>query len=136
VTFCHRETVRFSHVDAAGIVFYPRYFEMLNAAVEEYFRSLGTDFATMHRVRGLGVPTVRIQIDFTSPSQLGDELDFALTPEQVGRSSVHMAVEVNCAEERRLMGHVVLVCMDLASARAMPWPDDIKPSTPADMKVV
>jgi 4-hydroxybenzoyl-CoA thioesterase len=128
VTFRHRETVRFAHVDAAGIVFYPRYLEMLNAAVEEYFRTLGTDFATMHRVRGLGVPTVSLQIDFTSPSRLGDELAFALTPVQVGRSSVRIAVEVDCAGERRLTGHAVLVCMDLSSARAIAWPDDMRPA--------
>ena len=29
--------VRFGDVDPAGIVFYPRYFEMLNAAVEDWF---------------------------------------------------------------------------------------------------
>jgi 4-hydroxybenzoyl-CoA thioesterase len=135
VTFRHRETVRFAHVDAAGIVFYPRYLEMLNAAVEEYFRSIGTDFATMHRARGLGVPTVNLQIDFASPSRLGDELVFALTPERVGRSSVRLAVEVDSDGERRLAGHAVLVCMDLSTAKAVAWPDDMKP-VETDRKVV
>ena len=44
--------VRFADVDPAGIVFYPRYFEMLNGAVEDWFaQQLGLDFATMHLER-------------------------------------------------------------------------------------
>ena len=79
MTFVSRQRVRFAHVDAAGIVFYPRYFEMLNAAVEEYFGAVvGMDFADIHLVRRLGVPTVRLEADFAGPSHLGDLLDFAL----------------------------------------------------------
>lgn len=41
--------VRFAHADAAGIVFYPRYFEMLNGAVEDWFeQDIGLDFKTLH----------------------------------------------------------------------------------------
>ena len=33
--------IRFRHCDAAGIVFYPRYFEMMNDLVEDWFAELG-----------------------------------------------------------------------------------------------
>ena len=40
--------IRFNHVDAAGIVFYPRYYEMLNQVVEEWFeKKLDIDFKTI-----------------------------------------------------------------------------------------
>ena len=29
--------VRFQHTDPAGIVFYPRYFEMINQVIEDWF---------------------------------------------------------------------------------------------------
>ena len=36
---------RGAHTDPAGIVFYPRYFEMINAQVEDWFTGpLGCDF--------------------------------------------------------------------------------------------
>jgi 4-hydroxybenzoyl-CoA thioesterase len=130
MTFVSRQRVRFAHVDAAGIVFYPRYFEMLNAAVEEYFGTVvGADFADIHLIRRLGLPTVRLEADFTAPSRLGDDLDFELNATAVGRSSLDLAVTVRCGEEIRFKARAVLVCIDLCSGRATPWPADLKPST-------
>ena len=55
-------TIRFSHIDGAGIVFYPRYFEMLG----EFFTDL--PFANA---------PFAIQTDFLKPNYLGDQLDIA-----------------------------------------------------------
>jgi len=119
--------VRFAHVDAAGIVFYPRYFEMLNAAVEDWFaQALGVDFRSMHRDRRLGVPTVKLEVEFLSPSELGDRLTIAISPREVGRSSCHLEVVFTGVDRDRLRARVVLVCMDLETRRATPWPDDMR----------
>jgi 4-hydroxybenzoyl-CoA thioesterase len=128
MSFVSQHLVRFAHIDAAGIVFYPRYFELLNAAVEDYFAGIvGVDFAEMHLTRRLGVPTVRIECEFAAPSRLGDLLDFTLDVQRVGGSSVEIAVEVRCGGETRLRARVVLVCMDLAAGRAVAWPADMRP---------
>jgi 4-hydroxybenzoyl-CoA thioesterase len=109
--FVSRQLVRFAHVDGAGIVFYPRYFELLNAAVEDYFaQHVGIDFAAMHLER-----------------RLGDRLDFTLIVERVGTSSAMLRIEVRCADELRFTAELVLVCMDLDAARSCPWPDDLRP---------
>lgn len=126
--FISRQVVRFAHVDAAGIVFYPRYFEMLNAAVEDYFaEQIGVDFAQIHMARKLGIPTVRLEADFTAPSRLGDRLDFRLNPAHVGRSSVKLSIDVACEDEMRFRASVVLVCVDLTSGKSVPWPADMRP---------
>jgi len=128
MTFVSRQLVRFSHVDAAGIVFYPRYFEMLNAAMEDYFAlEVGVDFAAMHSKRRLGVPTAKLTTEFVAVSRLGDPLDFQLTVRKVGRASADFGVEVVCCGETRLRGEVVLVCMDLDAERAAAWPQDMRP---------
>lgn len=128
MTFVSRQSVRFAYVDAAGIVFYPRYFEMLNAAVEDYFaQAVGVNFSTMHLERGLGVPTVKLETEFVAPSRLGDELDFALSVERVGRSSADIAVTVRCDAEVRLRIRIILVCMTLKTGSAIGWPDDMRP---------
>lgn len=127
MSFVARRRVRFAHVDAAGIVFYPRYFEMLNASVEDFFAEhVGVDFATLHLERSLAVPTVKLDVDFVTPSRLGDFLAFHLTVERVGGSSLHLAVEVRCDEEVRLRAAVVIVCMAMATGRSQPWPDDVR----------
>ena len=128
MTFISRQQVRFAHVDAAGIVFYPRYFEMLNAAVEDYFAEhIGVDFRALHIDRGLGVPTVKIECEFTAPSRLGDPLDFAIEAVEAGRSSARFRVEVRCGGELRWRAAIVLVCIDLATGAAIAWPDDARP---------
>ncbi len=119
--------VRFAHVDAAGIVFYPRYFEMLNGAVEDWCaRGLGADFRALHDIRGIGVPTVGLEAEFHSPSRLGDMLDIALVPLHVGRSSCRLELTFSCGGETRLIARVTLVCTNLAAMRSTPWPDDIR----------
>lgn len=132
MTFVSPQQVRFAHVDAAGIVFYPRYFEMLNAAVEDYFATVvGVDFAAMHGARGLGVPTVKLEVQFVAPSRLGDVLSFEMTVMRVGRSSMELSVEVRCRGERRLSIAAVLVCMTLATGRSTDWPADMQPQVTA-----
>jgi 4-hydroxybenzoyl-CoA thioesterase len=128
MSFVSRQKVRFAHCDTAGIVFYPRYFELLNAAVEDYFADfIGVDFAAMHVGRGIGVPTVSLQAEFAIPSRLGDDLDYALTFEKVGSSSATVRVVVTCGDELRFSARVVLVCVQLDSGRSIPWPADIRP---------
>ena len=129
MTFVSRQQVRFAHVDAAGIVFYPRYFEMLNAAVEDYFaEAVGVDFKEIHLQRRLAVPTVKLESEFSAPSRLGDQLDFHLDIPRVGRSSAGVDVEVRCQNQLRFKAKVVLVCMDLDSGRSLAWPGDMRPS--------
>ena len=47
--FTKQEKVRFQHVDYAGIVFYPRFLEMLNCLVEDWFEeALDRPFSKIH----------------------------------------------------------------------------------------
>ena len=128
MTFISQQKVRFAHVDAAGIVFYPRYFEMLNAAVEDFFaEQTRTDFRAIHLERGLSVPTVKLESEFSAPSRLGDVLEFCLDLVRIGRSSMEFAIRVRCGAEPRFQARVVLVCMDLKTSRSVAWPAEMRP---------
>lgn len=127
MAFEMRTRVRFADVDPAGIVFYPRYFEMLNAAVEDWFASdLGMDFATLHLRRRIGVPTVRLECDFLAPCGLGDLLTVTITPTHVGRSSCAVAYRISGGGTDRVRAAATLVCMDLDSQKSMPWPEPLR----------
>ena len=79
MSFTAEITVRFGQVDAAGIVFYPRYLEMVNETVERWFEEcLGVSFRELHMTRRHGTPTKHIAVDFLKPSRLGDRLTFTL----------------------------------------------------------
>src|SRR6202021_3747690 len=69
--------VRFADCDPAGIVFYPRYLEMFNDLVEQWFREeLHWSFAELVTNRGWGLPTVHLEVDFVAPRRF-DEMFFA-----------------------------------------------------------
>ena len=81
--------VRWAHTDPAEFVFYPRYFEMINALVEDWFAGpLDCDFETLHGELETGVPTVSTQCEFARPSRLGDRLVFELVVERIGEGSL------------------------------------------------
>jgi len=127
MTFATTVKVRFADVDPAGIVFYPRYFEMLNGAVEDWFaQDLGLDFKAMHLGRKIGVPTVKLEATFLAPSELGDILTITVTPQEIGRSSCAVSILFSGDGRDRLRANVVLVCMDLTTQRAIEWPPALR----------
>jgi len=125
--FTVQQKVRFQHCDPAGIVFYPRYFEMINATVEEWFaQRLGVPFETLHGPLGAAVPTASLSVDFHAPSRLGDVLEFGLRPTRIGRSSVGLAVEAHCGGERRLSLESTLVFTTSDANGPAPWPEEMR----------
>jgi 4-hydroxybenzoyl-CoA thioesterase len=118
--FVLRQKVLFKHCDPAGIVFYPRYFEMVNDCVEAFFDdALGYAFQSMHGVAG--VPTARIEARFSRPSRHGDVLDIALSCVRIGRTSLDLAFTARCGPETRFQASATLVHVD-GAGRPQGWP--------------
>jgi 4-hydroxybenzoyl-CoA thioesterase len=127
MAFTTTHIVRFQHCDPAEIVFYPRYYEMLNATIEEWFETrLGTSFAEIHGSMGRGVPTIAQETRYLRPSRLGDRLDFTLAPVRLGGTSVTLSVAVACAGEPRVSFTTTLVWYAKADGRPRPWPDALR----------
>lgn len=122
--FRRQELVRFQHCDPAGIVFYPRYVEMVNATVEDWFAAaIGVSFAEMHMEMGVATPAATLKLDFLAPSRLGEVLDFDVRIDRLGRSSVTLDVTARCDKEDRFVSTIVLVYVTKPSLRPAPWPD-------------
>ena len=129
--FMTRRKVRFGHCDPAGIVYYPRYFEMINSVVEDWFAEVvGQDFNQLHVTLGTGVPTAAIETHFHAPSRLGEWLDFRLTPLKTGRTSLSIRITAHCGDEHRLTSDSTLVFVDLSNGTPVPWPDSMRQHFP------
>jgi 4-hydroxybenzoyl-CoA thioesterase len=127
--------ILFRDCDPAGIVFYPRYFEMINNLVEEWFEQrVGLPFAEMHGPDNSGAPTVTISAKFEAPSRLGDRVDFILEVTKLGRSSLGIAVTAKAGEETRLTAEAVLVHTDKTTGRPRPWPERLRANMAQDMR--
>jgi 4-hydroxybenzoyl-CoA thioesterase len=117
--------IEFNHCDPAGIVFYPRYFEMTNSVVENFFKdAVGRSFASMHGAVRNGVPTVKIEAEFMAPSRLGDIVLFTLDVSKVGRSSVTVRITGSAGAEMRLRATLTLVWID--GMKAAQWPAEMR----------
>ncbi len=67
--------VRWSDVDPAGIVYYPRFFQWYDLGSEMLFLALGLPWPeTFPRYGIVGVPIVESGSKFVSPARYGDEL--------------------------------------------------------------
>lgn len=125
MTYTRLIQIEFNHCDPAGIVFYPRYFEMTNSVVENFFADVvGRSFAMMHNAAQNGVPTARIEADFIAPSRLGDKVLFSLRISRLGRSSATFLIQGHHADERRLSVNLTVVWVD--NLHSAPWPDAMR----------
>lgn len=120
--------IRFAHCDPAGIVFYPRYYEMMNGVVEDWCaHGLGMSFHELHIVRKQGFPAVRIETDFVKASEIGETLRASLHVTRIGGASLDLAVRFTGPnDDLRLSAKIVLVLMDLEKRRAMAIPDEMR----------
>ncbi len=128
-TFVRERVVRFSDCDPAGIVFYPQYFVMFNALVEDWVTdALGVSYAELIGPRRVGLPTVRLEVDFRAVSRHGDTVRLALQVERLGSKS--LTLQVACRggpdDELRVQLRQVLVTTSLQTHRAVDMPPDLR----------
>jgi len=127
MSFTALHKVPFAACDPAGLVFFPQYLVMLNTLVERWFdEDLGVSYSGLISQRHLGLPTVRLEVDFTAISRHGDALTQHLRLVQLGRSSMTVQATFSGGEELRLRARQVLVCTDLANHRPVPLPADLR----------
>jgi 4-hydroxybenzoyl-CoA thioesterase len=128
--FTKQEKVRFQHIDYAGIVFYPRFLEMLNGLVEDWFEeALDRPFSKMHETNG--IPTVDLKIQFKNAARLGEILTKKLWVKELKNSSILCGFEFkNESNTIVLEGEVTLVNVkiqeDRQSIKAEPFSEEMK----------
>ena len=124
--FTRERKVRFADCDAAGIVFYPRYFEMLNGVVEDWFAGpLGVSFRELHMERHVSVPTAAVEARFIAPSRLEDELTFALTVSRLGGASCGLRHRISAGGQLRFEATQTIVYVG-AALKPEPWPEALR----------
>jgi 4-hydroxybenzoyl-CoA thioesterase len=101
---------------------------MFNGVVENWFRDkLHFSFTEIVTNRGWGLPTVHLEVDFVAPSRFGETLTATLAVRGVGTTSVGLEILFRGQDNGdRVRGKVVLVLIDRAVQRAIPWPSELR----------
>ena len=126
--FRRERVIRFSDCDPAGIVFYPQYFVMFNGLVEDWFsEGLAIGWGELVLERRIGLPTVRLEVDFSAVSRMGDPVVLSLAVERLGGRSLTLALRCESREgQLRVAVCQVLVTTSLDTHRAVDIPPDIR----------
>ena len=108
----------------AGIVFFPRYFEMMNDHVESFFaEAIDWPFETL--LADGGVPTRAISTNFMAASRRGDVLTLRLAIGRLGTTSLDYRLTAHAGEELRFETEAALVYVE-GQGRTTPWPAHIE----------
>jgi 4-hydroxybenzoyl-CoA thioesterase/acyl-CoA thioester hydrolase len=128
--FSTRRRVEFRDTDAAGIVHFSAFFLWMESAEHEMLRSAAVRVVDRGVDDGVDAswPRVSASCDYTAAVRFGNEIDIAVTVDEIGRSSVTYGFEF--VHEGRLVarGRVVAVrCLMHPGRRPepVPIPDDI-----------
>jgi 4-hydroxybenzoyl-CoA thioesterase len=122
--------IEWGDCDPAGIIFYPRYFEIFDASTAALFeRALGlTKFRQLKQFDFAGYPLARTRAKFLRPTRFGDDvtvdsrIEFGRSSFEVAHTlSLDGAVCVECSETR------VWVVRDPATGgiKAQPVPAEV-----------
>lgn len=130
--FTRSVPIRFAHCDAAGIVYFPHYFDMFNGLIEDWYREeLRHDYAELVMQGRYGFPFVHIECDFKIPSRMGETIDLTLLVERIGRSSLGIAIVCHRDGLERLRARMVTAMMSLETRKPVPMPEPLRAAVEA-----
>lgn len=100
--------VRFQHVDAAGVVFFARFFEYVHEAYEGFLASVGLPLSAVLREQSWAAPLRHVEADYFRPLRLGDTVIVELVAAAYQGSSLVLGWRL-LVQPRPGASHVVAV---------------------------
>ena len=126
-SFSIQEYVRWSDVDAAGIVCYGAYVRFIEIAETELFRSAGITYGKVFDRFDCWLPRRHFNMEFRRPAVLDEHLKVSAGVSHIGNRSITLEFRFDNEREERVADcEIVLVCVDRQSFRPKPLPEGIR----------
>ena len=118
--------IRFADIDAAGIVYYPKFFDYYHCAFEEMFGdTTGVDYSDWLTKRNVGFPAVHVEGDYKRPLEYGQRLNVAITVPRIGNTSLDYHFEARTHDGVAAAATVTKVCVTLDKREPIAIPEDL-----------
>ena len=126
--FSYERRIRFEDVDAASIVFFPRFLGYCHEAMEAMLAPVRGGYAGLVVDRRLGLPAVRVEAEFKSPLRFGDVARISVVVERIGRSSATLRYSIERERDGEVVATIrhVVVLSDLGTLTSTPLPEDVR----------
>ena len=127
-TFFFPLRVRYSEIDAQGIVYNSHYVTYYDVAITEFFRTLDFDYSLEAVAEtGKDFHTVKVTVEYQVPARYDDELVVGVRAGRIGRSSITWAMAIFRQNEDGSLstGEVIWVYTDQATHKSTPLPEEL-----------
>jgi 4-hydroxybenzoyl-CoA thioesterase len=126
--YCYRYSIKFDDVDAAGLVYYPRFFHLCHVVFEDLFNQKGPiSYPKLIKERRIGFPTVHVEATFSHPLRYGDDVEIELKLLEIKNSSVVTAYRFLMKDGLACFyAAITTVCMDLEQEKSLSLPSDLR----------
>ncbi len=122
--------VMWGDLDSLGIVFYPRYYEWIDACGHLFFESIGLNQGSLWRDRGILFGLAETSCRYLLPARYHQKIRILTHIQALEAKTVLLAHPIRDAETNELMvkGLEKRICLDVSDPgrfKAMPIPEDI-----------
>ncbi len=116
--------VRYSEIDAQGIVFNAHYLTYYDITITEYLRVLGYDYDGMVRSTGLDFHLVKALVEYRRPIAKDAEIEVGIAVGRIGTSSLTWALAIFGKDDDEVLatGEIVWVCSKVGAHKSHPLP--------------
>ena len=123
----HWPTVRFFEVDQQRVVYHMWYHAYFEDGRNELLVLLGASLSEIQR-QGLDLQVVAFELEWLGPVRWGDQLCIGVEITKVGGSSLGIRYSASVGGDCRVKGEATYVLVSGTTARATPWPADLRES--------
>lgn len=125
-TFAYGRTVRFQDIDAAGIIFFARYFEYFHDAYVRFLDDTDAALPAALSSRSWAAPLVHAEADFVKPLAFGDSVEVELAAVDVGDKRATLYFRVWRDGDVVAFGSTVHVAIDPRVFKSTPIPEALR----------
>ena len=121
--------VRFADVDAAGWLYYPRFFEYCHNAFEDWVNAKAPiNYRQAIDEQRWGFPAVAASGEYLAPLKHADTAVITLKVLHLGTSSLKIGFEFLRKHDQvpSFKGEITTVCVDLNRGKSIPIPDAMR----------
>ena len=125
-----RKKIMWGDLDSLGIVFYPRYYEWIDACGHLFFESIGLRLGDLWKERGLLFGLVETSCRYRRPGRYHDEIEIVTTVKEMKSKTLLLKHLIRRAGGGELMvegyeNRVCLDCSDTGQFHAVRIPEEI-----------
>jgi acyl-CoA thioester hydrolase len=111
MVFKHSFQIRWVDTDGAGVVHYSNYFRYFEACEEEFYKSLGLNFKTIHERHQIALPRVEAHCNYKSSCRFGDVIKISLSVGEIDEKTITYNFQVFLEQENKLAAEGYLKCI-------------------------